>query len=298
MSVTNELNSQIIADMLGGEHVGDVRNVASICTINHIAPNNIMFVKSYDKLAQLNLAPDMTILGPMGDAPNGEFTVIKVENPRFDIAKIIDAYFYHPELDREHLKNGIAENAIIDETAFISVNCTIGRDSVIGKNVVIEPGVYIGPRVKIGDNSVIRANSVIGGYGFGFEKDEQGVNHRIPHIGGVEIGQNVEVGALTSICSGTIDPTRIADNCKLDDHVFIAHNCQIAENCMIIACAEVSGSVKLGKGVWVGPNATLINGISIGDDSFIGIGAAVTKSFEDLVIVAGNPAKVLRKIEK
>jgi UDP-3-O-[3-hydroxymyristoyl] glucosamine N-acyltransferase len=109
------------------------------------------------------------------------------------------------------------------------------------------------------------------------------------------MGNNIEVGALTCICRGTIDDTLIGDNVKIDDHVFIAHNVQIGENSVVIAGAEVSGSVKIGKNSWIGPQSTIINGVEIGESSMVGIGAVVTKPVTNNVIVAGNPAKVLRR---
>jgi UDP-3-O-[3-hydroxymyristoyl] glucosamine N-acyltransferase len=81
---------------------------------------------------------------------------------------------------------------------------------------------------------------------------------------------------------------------KIDDHVFIAHNVEVGENTLIIACAEISGSVTIGRGVWIGPNASIRDKVTIGDKALVGLGAVVTKNVVDNAVVAGNPAKFIR----
>jgi len=114
---------------------------------------------------------------------------------------------------------------------------------------------------------------------------------RIGHMGGVVIGDEVEIGAHCSIAQGTIEPTQIHDHVKIDDCVFIAHNVCIGENSYIIAGAEISGSADIGRGVWISPEVAVINGVSIGDGAFVGIGAVVIRDVEPDTVVAGVPAK-------
>ena len=117
------------------------------------------------------------------------------------------------------------------------------------------------------------------------------------HLGGVDIGENVEIGAVNSVVRGALGNTVIQDYVKTDNLVHIAHNCFIGKGSLLTACAEISGSVTLGKNVWLGPNCSLNNKISIGDKSFIGLGAVVTKNIPPNEVWAGNPARFIKKIE-
>ncbi|MGS0972984.1 MAG: DapH/DapD/GlmU-related protein [Candidatus Izemoplasmataceae bacterium] len=157
----------------------------------------------------------------------------------------------------------------------------IAGNGFLGDNVIVKQGAKILENTHIGDNSIIRENSVIGGHGFGVEKDEEGNNLKIPHFGGVIIGDNVEIGALNTVVSGTINPTVVEDYVKVDDYVHIAHNCKIGKNSIITAGVIFSGSVKIGENVWVGSNSTIKNSISINDDNLIGIGTVITKDICD-----------------
>jgi UDP-3-O-[3-hydroxymyristoyl] glucosamine N-acyltransferase len=121
-----------------------------------------------------------------------------------------------------------------------------------------------------------------------------GVPIRIPHLGKVIICNNVELGALNTVMRGTIDDTIVADNVKTDDHVHIGHNVRVGQGCLITACAEISGSAHIGEMTWLGPNCSVMNGITIGSNCFIGLGTVVNKSLPNSVIVAGCPARILK----
>ena len=161
--------------------------------------------------------------------------------------------------------------------------------------MTIKAGAKIRKYVIIKDNAIIGENTVIGGQGFGVEKDIDGKNIRIPHIGGVIIGENVEVGALTSIAAGTISPTIISDNCFIDDLVHIGHNCNIGEGTMITACAQLGGSTIIGSNGFIAPNSTIRNGVKIGNNGFVGQASSVQKSYDDGVSLVGNPAKLFER---
>ena len=165
----------------------------------------------------------------------------------------------------------------------------------IGDNCILKSGVRICRNVLIGNQTIIGQNSAIGVPGFGIEKDNDGKLIRIPQIGGVIIGNNVEIDALSTIDSGTIEPTIIEDNVMIDNHVHISHNVHIKENCIITACSEISGSVCIGENTWIGPNCSIINGITIGKNVLIGMGAVVRKSTRDNVIITGKAARQFSK---
>ncbi len=152
----------------------------------------------------------------------------------------------------------------------------------------------------IGKESIVREGAAIGVFGFAYERDECGVPIPIPHLGGgVRIGSNVDIGCYTTVCAGTIDPTVIGNDAKIDSLVHVAHNCVVGDNTMIIACAEVSGSVRIGKGAWIGPNSSVIEGRTIGgDEATVGLGAVVLADVDDRATVAGNPAIATAEISR
>lgn len=209
--------------------------------------------------------------------------------PRLDFCKAVQYL-----IDQNILVNRVTDSQI-HESASIANTATIENGAVIGENTVIEHNVTIHQGSIIGNNSIIRANTVIGAQGFGFEKNSDGSWERFPHLGKVIIGNNVEIGALNSICVGALGNTVICDGVKTDNLVHIAHNCYIGKNSILTACTELSGGVTLGEGVWVGPNTSTMQKITIGSFAVVGLGSVVTKDVEVSHTVAGVPAKVIRR---
>lgn len=281
--------------------------INGISTLNDIKENTIVFIKKYNDalIEKINSFNNLFIILKEEYKEKIEYknnSYIFVENPRYEYARIVE--FIISEEEEENNKfteiNGsyIAEGVCIDSSVKVEPGVLIGANVTIGRGTKIFSGAKIKGNVKIGENCIIRENSVIGGYGFGFDKDYEGNNFRIPHIGGVVIGNNVEIGAVTTVCSGTINPTIIEDFVKIDDHVHIAHNVVIGENSIITACAEISGSCKIGRNSWLAPNTAIINGVNIGENVTIGMGAVVIKSVEDNEIMVGAPAETLDEAKK
>ncbi|MGG7214943.1 DapH/DapD/GlmU-related protein [Clostridium nigeriense] len=280
--------------------------IQGVSTLSYIKKNTIVFINKYNDelIDKINTFNDLFILlkEEYKDKINYNNNVyVFVKNPRYEYAKLIDYIISKEENDyklRESNGSYIAYNSQIDPSVKIEPGVFIGPNVTIGKGTKILSGAKIKGNVKIGENCIIRENCVIGGYGFGFDKDYEGKNFRIPHLGGVIIGNNVEVGAITTVCSGTINPTILEDYVKVDDHVHVAHNVVIGENSIITACAEISGSCIIGKNVWLAPNTSIINGIKIGDNVTIGMGAVVTKSVSDNEVMVGAPAEPLEEAKK
>ena len=160
----------------------------------------------------------------------------------------------------------------------------------IGQGTVIGAGVVVYPNVKIGKNCIIEANTVLGNAGFGVVKNRSG-NWMIPHVGGVIIGNNVRVGALTTIDRATIGSTIIGNFCKIDDKVHIAHNSVIGERNIICAGANVGGSVTIGDDCWLGLGCNIMQKVYVGDRTTIGIGANVFHDTYRQANMIGYPAK-------
>lgn len=224
--------------------------------------------------------------------------LIYVERLVADTNRISSEYFTTDK------KSIIHKTAIIEQGTSLGANVYIGPQVYIGTNVKIGDGtkVLTGARIIkntiIGDNCLIRENSVIGGNGFGIEKDGNDNNIRIPQLGGVVIGDNVEIGALNTVCSGTIRATYIGNYVKTDDHVHVAHNDRIEDNCIITAGVILSGSVTIHENAWVGINSSVKQGIVIGEKSLIGMAACVNKDVNMSTTVVGNPAKEISEFVK
>jgi UDP-3-O-[3-hydroxymyristoyl] glucosamine N-acyltransferase len=177
----------------------------------------------------------------------------------------------------------------------IGRNCSIDASVVIGKGTVIQDNVVIIGKVKIGDYCLIKPGTVIGCKGFSYGMEDDMTPVMIGHNGGVVIGSHVEIGAACSVCQGTIDDTVLGDHVKLDDNIHIAHNCHIGQKTVITAGVIFGGSVVVGVATYFGLNATVKNKLRIGDFAIIGMGANVIRDVGDQDVVAGNPAKLIRK---
>ena len=203
----------------------------------------------------------------LSDNPLFVFSSILTDNHsyKFDDGEIIDTKKY----------TNFADSAYISKKSFISKNVEIGE------NTIIYPGVSIYDNVKIGDNVIIHSGAVIGSDGFGLVKDNTGTWTKIPQIGSVFVGNNVEIGANTTIDRGSIDSTIIEQNVKIDNLVHIAHNVHIKENTAIAACVGVAGSTIIGKDCTIGGGSGINGHIEIGDNIHIHGMAMVTKTLTE-----------------
>lgn len=285
--------SDVAAAIAGTLH-GQDRSIVGVCTLGRPQRDKLCFAQTLEVLQECGAeAAGAIIIAPLG-AERLAGTWIGVDNPRLAFARVVaDLLVYKPAAD-------VAKSATIHPTARAGREVSIGEGCVIGPFVIIGDGtrlghhVVVGAAVRIGHRCTIGSHAVIGEEGFGLAKDGDGPYVRIPHLGSVVICDDVQIGALSSIAAGTIEPTVIGQGVRIDDQVFIAHNCQIGENVVIIACAEVSGSVTIGRNSWIGPNASIRDKVSIPADSLIGMGAVVTKTLEEPGTYAGSPARLLR----
>jgi acetyltransferase-like isoleucine patch superfamily enzyme len=209
--------------------------------------------------------------------------IIKVENPKaifFNIVGWLQRNIGFEPIFSTH----------ISKTASIHSSACISDDVHIGEGTIIGPGVVIYPNVTIGDNCIVEANSVIGSAGFGVVQ-EKILNLMVPHIGGVIIGNDVRVGALTTIDRGTIGLTSIDEFTKIDDRVHIAHNCVIGKRNIICAGACIGGSVNVGNDCWLGLGCNIKQKVKIADGSSIGVGGNVFHNTSEQDKMVGYPVK-------
>jgi UDP-3-O-[3-hydroxymyristoyl] glucosamine N-acyltransferase len=222
-------------------------------------------------------------------------TYIIVENPRLTFMDILSTYFdnqiesFISHLAFIHPTAVIGKNVTIDHFSVIEEGCVIGDGCTIGSHTVLKRNTVLGKSVKLG------SNNTIGGVGFGYEKNCEGIYSLMIHLGNVEISDFVEIGNNTCIDRAVMGSTKIGSHVKVDNLVHIAHGVQIGENSLIIAHAMIGGSTIIGKNVWFSPAASVLNKKNIADDAVIGLAAVVVKDVKKGETIIGNPGKPLLK---
>jgi len=235
---------------------------------------------------------------------------IRVENPRLALAQILRVFY-----PQERKSSGIHPSVILGKGIKVGKRVSIGPYTVIGErveigeDVCISAGVYLGDGVKIGRKSllypgviilnntligervIIHAGTVIGADGFGFAKKKDGSYYKIPQVGRVVIGDDVEIGANVTIDRATMGETRIGRGCKIDNLVHIAHNVTIGENVAIVALVGISGSSVIGNGVILAGQSGVTDHVNIGDNVFVAAKSGVTKDISPNTFVSGFPAR-------
>lgn len=180
----------------------------------------------------------------------------------------------------------IGERAIIGERAVIHPQSVIGDDVLIGADACIYPRVVIYPRCVIGERTILHSGAVIGADGFGFAFD-QGQWIKIPQIGRVVIGNDVEIGANTTIDRGALGDTLINNDVKIDNLVQLGHNCTVGEHTAIVGCAGIAGSVAIGKNCRIGGAAMIGGHLSIADGTTVAAATPVFSSIEKPDVYTG-----------
>ncbi|MDB5986855.1 MAG: lpxD [Nevskia sp.] len=167
--------------------------------------------------------------------------------------------------------------AVIGANSFIGPNCVIGRDTQIGAGSRLEASVYLASRCRLGARAQVQPGAVIGSRGFGLARAKEGWIE-VPQLGAVVVGDDVEIGANTTIDRGALDDTVIENGVKLDNQIQIAHNCRIGAHTAIAACVGIAGSTQIGQRCLIGGAVGIGGHLKIGDDIVILGRAMVTKS--------------------
>lgn len=274
------------------------------CPLSELRAGCFTWIKKMDASGEKLKGIDFPLLVIADRLPDFEvsdkISIIAGENPKGMYFQTLDFFF-----GERAVYTGIAESAVvlcppenIGKNVSIGANSYVGRDVFIGDNTIIANNVVLEYKVKIGRNCYIGSGTVIGCPGFGYYEDAHGIYRKVPDCGGVVIGDNVEIGANVCIARGTLADTIIEDMVKTDNLVHVGHNVHIGRCCHITAMAMFAGSAVLEHDVYIGPNALIMNQITIGADALVGLGAVVTKSVEPNKVVAGVPARVLRDNKK
>lgn len=171
----------------------------------------------------------------------------------------------------------IEAGARIGEGAVIGAGCFIGRDAVVGERTLFHPRVTLLARCRIGARGIVHSGAVIGGDGFGFA-NESGAWIKIPQTGGVIIGDDVDIGANTTIDRGALADTVIEDGVKLDNQIQIGHNCRIGAHTAMAGCVGVAGSATIGRYCTIGGAAMIAGHLTIADRVHIAGGTLISRS--------------------
>ena len=183
----------------------------------------------------------------------------------------------------------IGDNCVLGDRTVVYPNSTIGANSSLGADCVIHANTAVRENTVIGDRTIIHNNCSIGGDGFGYL--QVGGHRKIPQVGRVVIGNDVEIGCNCTIDRATMDETRIGNGVKIDNHSHLAHNCQVGDNSLLIAYARMGGSTRIGRNVLVLEDVGITNDVAIGDGSIIGAGSKVTRSWPAGAVLLGAPAQ-------
>ena len=306
-----------IAELIGGEVVGNANAVIKgVAGIKEALDGDVTFLANPKYFPLIEKTKASAIITSQ-DTASSPKTIIRVENPSLAFARVVTVFApcgtthpkgIHPSaiVGKNVLlgKNvGIGPFAVVEDNAAVGDNtviypgCFIGQYTKIGSDGLIYPNVSIRERVIIGNRVIIHSGTVIGSDGFGFATVE-GLHQKIPQIGIVEIGDDVEIGGNVTIDRARFEKTSIGSGTKIDNLVQIAHNVSIGENCIIVAQAGISGSTTLGKNVVLAGQSGLVGHINIGDGAVVMAQAGVSKSVPAGMMVWGYPAKPQDKAKR
>ncbi|MGI9224808.1 MAG: UDP-3-O-(3-hydroxymyristoyl)glucosamine N-acyltransferase [Woeseiaceae bacterium] len=296
------------------ELVGDadivVENVAGL---HNADPRSLSFLSNPRFKEQLSVTRAAAVIVRAEDADDAPSAVLISENPYAHYALMAAAI--HPAPGYEpgvHPSAAVSDSAEIADSAHIAANVTIGERARIGANAYIGPGSFVGPDCIVGDDGRLIANvtfvrdvktglrcifhpgTVIGADGFGNAMTPQGWV-KVPQLGGVRIGNDVEIGANTTVDCGAIDDTVIEDGVRIDNLCMIAHNAHIGAHTAMAGASGVSGSTRVGKRCMFGGQSGAVGHITICDDVVVSGRAMISKSITKPGVYANNfPAEDTR----
>lgn len=229
------------------------------------------------------------------DLSDNALSYIVTEVPRSAFMKVVNEFYIEFDSVTIAKSSTVHRQDLLGRSVSIGEHTVIGPEVTVGNYTKILNNVVISGRVKIGSHCLVKDNTTIGSEGFDFEYDEDGILIHGPQIGEIVIGNNVWIGANTSIEKSFVDKTIIHDNVKIDDLVQIGGSSSIHKNSMITAGVIVSRNVTVGENCLLSPNVSVRDSIQIGNDVTIGIGSVVVKDIPEGGVYVGNPARLLRK---
>ena len=299
-----------LVERFGGEVLGNPQlRISQVATLQSAGSLHISFLAHRKYRKQLAATGAGAVILSEADRELTELPRIVCDNPYLYFAKV-SALFnpVHALAPGVHKTSVVERGVRIPATASIGAGAYVGRGVKLGRSVVIGPGCHIGDHVEIGADSrlharvtiypdcslgqraLVHSGAVIGADGFGIALDE-GRWRKIPQIGRVVIGDDVEIGANTCIDRGALDDTVIEDGVKLDNLIQVGHNVHIGAHTAIAGCTGIAGSTRIGKRCMIGGAASIVGHLDIADGVVILAGAVVTKSIMQAGTYGGHPAQ-------
>lgn len=289
-----------LARLAGGQLRGDRNHkIQSVSTLAAAGPSDVAFLADDKYLSQLKRTRAGAVILDPAHADECPGNAILTDNPHLAFAHI--AQRLHPATAAAP---GIHPTAVVDATARVAANaavgahCVVGPGCVIGKNTVLGPHCVLGARAEIGDDTrlfahvtlldgcrigkrgLVHPGAVIGADGFGFARD--GARWvKVPQLGCVVIGDDVEIGANTTIDRGALTDTVIGDGVKLDNLIQVAHNVRIGEHTAMAGQAGIAGSAVIGSRCTIGGQAVILGHLELADDVHVTATSLVTKSIDE-----------------
>jgi UDP-3-O-[3-hydroxymyristoyl] glucosamine N-acyltransferase len=299
-----------LAELVRGTFHGDGDLVINMArTLHEAKPGDITFVEHKQYWPQLHHSKASAAIVPLTMNAESDKVLVKVQDPLMAFVTIVQHLQDRPAV----LPTGIATRAVIHPSATIGAdafidslvrigeNCVVGkrcrlysgvvlgRNCRLGDDVVLHPNVVLYDGTIVGDRVIIHANAVLGADGFGY-RFQQGRHVKVPQLGHVEIGCDVEIGAGTTIDRGAFDATMIGDGTKIDNLVQIAHNCRIGKHNMIASQTGIAGSCITGNYVMMGGQVGVKDHINIGEGAMIGAKSGIIHDVAPAGRMFGYPA--------
>ena len=298
MTVTMTLGQ--LADALGATLKGsETLEITGLATLQEAGAGQLSFLANPQYRKYLATTHAAAVLLKAADAEDFAGNALIVPDPYLAYARISHLFDPKPKaVAGIHPSAVVAEDAQVDELASvgpfaviesgarIGPGVTIGAHCFIGARCVIGEGGWLAPRVtlyhdvRIGKRVVIQSGAVIGGEGFGFA-NEKGAWRKIAQIGGVVVGDDVEIGVNTAVDRGALADTRIGDGVKLDNQIQIAHNVQVGDHTAMAACVGISGSTRIGKHCTIAGGVGMVGHIDVCDGVFVSGMTMVTRSITE-----------------
>ena len=305
-----------IAKLLAGEVLGDANaTLTGFAAAATAQLGDLTFAETEEFfIAAENSAATAIIAGK--NSSSAKKIVIRVDNPRLAFAKALAIFFPEPKFAAGiHPSAVVAASAQVDPTAHVGPHCTIGERVKIGANVVLQSGNFIGDdsllgdetnlfpnvtiysRTQIGKHVRIHSGTVIGSDGFGYVFDS-GFHRKVPQVGNVVIGDNVEIGSNVSVDRGALGSTVIGKGTKIDNLVQVAHNVEIGEHCILCAQVGIAGSAKLGNYCVLAGQVGIAGHLIIGNQVTVGSRSGVMHNIPDGEQWLGIPAQPDRQAKR
>lgn len=288
-----------LADLLGAKLQGDAACVITgMGTLQNAQAGQITFLDNIKYRTYLAATKASAVIIASANAAECPTNALVLDNPYLGYAKVAKLFDRLPVAKPGiHASAVIGENCQIDATASIGPHCVIGDNVIIAAHAIIGASSIINDRcsigadsrlwpkttlyhdVTVGERAIIHSGVVIGSDGFGFAQNK-GQWEKIPQLGGVTIGNDVEIGANTAIDRGALENTEIKDGVKIDNLVQIAHNVVVGEHTAIAGCVAIAGSTKIGRYCAIGGTAAIAGHLAICDGVIITGGSLVAQSID------------------